>query len=125
MRTLIIILALFFSGCSMVFDEDIAPVQRTYLKKAIVCDGKTSTYQIIEKEDQDIPGFFDGEGSGQIKVEYEYKKGVVARRTITLIRKEDSEGRFFFKVDFDRFTFPGSDCNDLKRKPTYLNGNGR
>lgn len=116
-------LVLLLSACSpfgMFTDDSISPNQESYIRSAIVCDCKTSSYEILN-QDGAWTDFFNGEGE-TLAVKYKYAKikGMDFEREIKIIRGTDVDGKSYYTVSFDKFTFPGSQCSRLKSNRQYL-----
>ena len=103
------LLIVFIISCS----STISIEKMKYIKSAIICDSKKSEFKIVNMEE--LEDFFDNRREGNIKIKYEYQKviGVNIKRDIELGRMRISN-HVYYLMDFNRLTFPRSECRRLK-----------
>ena len=117
----VLILAVFIVSCSLKV-SDIPKNKMDYVRKAIVCDSKSTDYKI--KNIEELIEFFDRK-TGSVKVRYEFKEykksKYLAAKEVEIIRgRTRKEGKRFYLASFKRATFPFSDCRKLKTEPKYF-----
>jgi hypothetical protein len=117
MKRIIIVGVLFLlSSCSMIgFNNEMTHEQEKYVNDLIVCDCKSTNFKVINQEE--LNDFFISDEKGTVTIQYNYqrRKGIGLKREIEL-KKVMINGRELYYAKFDRFTFPGSDCDDLKEE---------
>lgn len=113
---ILIAFCFFLQSCSFigVFDNEITEEQKKYIHDIVLCDLKSTDYTLNNTEG--LMEFFDGEGTESFVLNYAYPYGDIEKeRSIHITRLEINDTMYYIS-DFDRFTFPGSDCNNLKNK---------
>lgn len=110
---LVLFLIFIFSSCSISL-VDVEKSKVDYVKSGIVCDSKTTKFEILNENE--LANFIDSAGMGSFDVRYQYGKikGVKLKRVLKVAKvtiKGDGE---HYKMKFKRFTFPMSKCRKLK-----------
>jgi len=98
----------------MFSEERLTSDQAEYVKDIIACDSKSINYDIQNKADL-INYFKNGNDPDPLIVKYTYEKreGIKLERQFR-IGNININGETYYVVNFDKLTFPGSSCNDLK-----------
>ena len=112
------ILLILLASCSVNI-ADISKDKMEYIRSAIVCDCK-STFYVITNPDE-LVDFLDGD-SDAVEIKYKYKKSkdVSLKRSIKMARGINKSGVEYYRTEFERYSFPMSDCRKLKTKPKYF-----
>jgi hypothetical protein len=114
------ILLFLLSSCSLIdLNNEMTHDQGKYVNDLIVCDCKSTNFKVINQEE--LNNFFISDEKGTVTIQYNYqkRKGVDLKREIEL-KKVMINDREFYYAKFDRFTFPGSDCDDLKEETRFF-----
>lgn len=114
---LLVFLTILIYGCSASF-SDISKKKIDYVNDAIICDSKTTKFQILKQNE--LAEFFDSEEFGSLVIEYEYlKKGIKLKRKIHLTSIQINDSTYYM-ISFDRYAFPMSECRGLKNNRKYF-----
>lgn len=116
---LISILLLLLSSCSIIsFNDEMTNDQEKYINDLIVCDCKSTDFTVTNQDELD-DFFVSDKNEIVIKYDYRKRKGIDLKREIE-IKKVIINDRAFYYAKFNKFTFPGSDCDDLKKEVRFF-----
>ena len=102
-----------FSSCSISL-VDVEKDKVDYVKSGIVCDSKTTKFEILNKNE--LAEFLDSAGMGSFDVRYQYgkTKGTKLKRVLRVAKITIKDNGEHYKMKYKRFTFPMSKCRKLK-----------
>ncbi len=114
MKNIIIAAVLtFLVSCSTSL-VDIEKSKVDYIRSGIVCDSKTTKFEILNKDE--LAEFLDDGGIGEISVKYQYEKakGVKLNGVVRVAKISIDGHRRHYKMKYKRYAFPMSECRKLK-----------
>lgn len=112
---LFLLLFTFIFSCSVKL-TDVKKEKIDYVRSAIICDAKTTKFEILNENE--LAGFLNSDDHGQLFIEYNIKKTNKKRRIF--IYRMLINGNSNYSITFDRKTFPFSECRNIKTRTKYI-----
>ncbi|MCK5603732.1 hypothetical protein KAR91_17730 [Candidatus Pacearchaeota archaeon] len=112
-NTILCVLVVLVVSCSISL-VDVEKSKVDYVKSGIVCDSKTTKFEILNKNE--LAGFLDNDNVGSFDVKYQYgkTKKTKLKRVLRVTKITIKDNGEHYKMKYERFTFPMSKCRRLK-----------
>lgn len=93
---------------------DVEKSKVDYVKSGIVCDSKTTKFEILNEDE--LADFLGTAKIGYLDVRYQYGKTKKAKleRVLRVAKITIKDNGEHYKMKYKRFTFPMSKCRKLK-----------
>lgn len=111
--TILIVFAVLVASCSISL-VDVEKSKVDYVKSGIVCDSKTTKFEILNENE--LADFLGNISIGSFDVKYQYGKTKKAKlkRVLRVAKITIKDNGEHYKMKYERLTFPMSKCRKLK-----------